>query len=154
MPNMDGLEASRKIKAMQPATPVPILMVSASALEDRRVEALNAGVDIFIRKPFREGELFDAIKEVTGIEYIYEGAPLQAHAASAMPVLTPADLCVIPATLRREMVEAAGRNDTTRLITLIGGIATPHALLAVKLMQAANQYDRNMLQQLLAEQPE
>jgi|GEM_PF-5047123 len=154
MPNMDGLEASRQIKAMQSNPPIPILMVSASALEDRRIEALNAGVDIFIRKPFREGELFDAIKEVTGIDYIYEGAPLQAPAASAMPVLAPMDLCVIPATLRREMTEAVERNDQTRLITLIGKIAAPHALLAVKLMQAVNQYDRNMLQQLLAEQPE
>ena len=61
MPVMDGFEAIRKIKAMPYGRETVIFGVTASVLADERDAVLAAGAAEFIRKPFREHELFDAI---------------------------------------------------------------------------------------------
>ena len=72
MPEMDGLEAIRRIKATPEGMITPILTVTASVLEKSEQEAMAAGSDGFIRKPFRKTEVFDQLKRALGIEYVYE----------------------------------------------------------------------------------
>ena len=45
--------------------------VTASGLADTESEAREAGVDAFVRKPYREGELLAAIGERLGVRYLY-----------------------------------------------------------------------------------
>ena len=59
-----------------------IVAVSASGLSDTETEARDAGVDDFVRKPYREAELLATIGERLGVRYTY-GAPLVTAAASA-----------------------------------------------------------------------
>ncbi len=59
MPQMDGLDATRQIKAHWPQ--VRIVMVSMYA--SHRAEALAAGADAFLVKGCPAGELLDAILE-------------------------------------------------------------------------------------------
>jgi len=59
MPNMDGLEATEKIRAWEKDNGrrrVPILAMTANALEADRQRCLEAGMDGFISKPFRADE--------------------------------------------------------------------------------------------------
>jgi PAS domain S-box-containing protein len=72
MPGIGGEEATRQIKSTDEGKRTPIVMVSASALEENRVEAGRAGVDGFLAKPLREGELFDIIRSLVDVEYVYE----------------------------------------------------------------------------------
>lgn len=59
MPEMDGYEVARRIRARHCA--VPILMLTAkSGLEDR-IEGLNAGADYYLTKPFDSRELLACI---------------------------------------------------------------------------------------------
>ena len=59
MPEMDGLEATRKIRAMQSTRPrVPIVALTAHAMDSHQEECLAAGMDSFLTKPI----LFDALK--------------------------------------------------------------------------------------------
>jgi CheY-like chemotaxis protein len=51
LPRMDGIEATRKIKALNPE--LPVIIQTAYALETVRDEALKSGCDEFITKPIR-----------------------------------------------------------------------------------------------------
>ncbi|MCC6616355.1 MAG: response regulator [Anaerolineae bacterium] len=51
MPEMDGLSATRKIKTMPELSGVPIVALTANAMEKDETQAVAAGCDGFIRKP-------------------------------------------------------------------------------------------------------
>lgn len=55
LPGIDGLEATRKIKQLRPD--LPIVAVTAYAMEADRDKALAAGCDAYISKPFTRDEL-------------------------------------------------------------------------------------------------
>jgi CheY-like chemotaxis protein len=81
MHGLDGLETTRRIRAEEHASGrprVPILALSASALEHERGEILEAGCDDFVAKPYRESALFAKMREHLGIDFVYEqdGAPV------------------------------------------------------------------------------
>jgi signal transduction histidine kinase/CheY-like chemotaxis protein/ligand-binding sensor domain-containing protein len=75
MQGMDGLEATRRIRAREHASGrprVPIIALSASALEHERADVLAAGCDDFVSKPFRESIIFSKMREHLGVTFIYE----------------------------------------------------------------------------------
>ena len=53
MPVMDGMEATRRIRALPDGQDVKIVAVTASAFKEQRQEMLDAGMDNFVRKPYR-----------------------------------------------------------------------------------------------------
>ena len=61
MPEMNGLDATRIIKEINPST--PILALSAYAFEDSIQEARDAGCNEFISKPFKVEHLIDTIEK-------------------------------------------------------------------------------------------
>jgi signal transduction histidine kinase/ActR/RegA family two-component response regulator len=62
MPEMDGLEATRRIRRMQ-RNWIPIIALTASAGESDRREAMAAGMDDFLSKPVRRDELITVVKK-------------------------------------------------------------------------------------------
>ena len=52
MPNMTGLELLKNIRATEKAKNMPVLMVTAEGLSENVVDAVKAGVDNYIVKPF------------------------------------------------------------------------------------------------------
>jgi len=61
MPGMDGLEATRRIRAMPDRRALPILAMTANSFEQDREDCLRAGMDDFIPKPVDPQRLFDAL---------------------------------------------------------------------------------------------
>ena len=57
MPEMDGIEMSRQIKANPLTSHVPIIVISAKTDTAVRVSSFNAGVDAYLTKPFDSDEL-------------------------------------------------------------------------------------------------
>ncbi len=53
MPLMDGLEATRVLRAYRPTAHIPIIMVSANNEEEDAVAGLDAGADEYLSKPIR-----------------------------------------------------------------------------------------------------
>jgi FixJ family two-component response regulator len=60
MPGMDGLELQRKL--IDTHKHIPIIFISARVTEEERLEALAAGAVDFLRKPFNEDALLNAIQ--------------------------------------------------------------------------------------------
>ena len=60
MPRLDGVEAARRILAERQ---VPIVMLTAYGYGELLARGLDAGVVGFVVKPFREGDLLDALRE-------------------------------------------------------------------------------------------
>ncbi len=66
MPVMDGLTATRKIRAWEQANdraPTPIIALTASALKGDREKCMAAGCTAFLTKPIKQEVLLRAIKE-------------------------------------------------------------------------------------------
>jgi GAF domain-containing protein/CheY-like chemotaxis protein len=66
MPEMDGLEASRRICARWPRPQRPaIIAMTANAMQGDREMCLAAGMDDYVSKPIRPDELIKALMKVT-----------------------------------------------------------------------------------------
>jgi CheY-like chemotaxis protein len=61
MPRLDGLEATRRIRARWPERPVRIIGLTANAMAGDREACLAAGMDDYVSKPIRPDELAQAI---------------------------------------------------------------------------------------------
>ncbi len=68
MPEMNGVDASRKIKELKPQT--PIILMTAYSDEELIQAARNEGVRRIIHKPIRIDELIDFIKEAAASQPI------------------------------------------------------------------------------------
>ncbi len=63
MPEMDGREATRQLRAQHPDKALPILALSAGVTEQERLQALQAGMNDFISKPFEAAQLVEAVSQ-------------------------------------------------------------------------------------------
>lgn len=80
LPDLDGLEVTRRLRSW---SAVPIIVLSARGREHDKVEALDAGADDYLTKPFGAQELLARMR-----------AALRRHArgADASPVVTVGEI--------------------------------------------------------------
>ena len=64
MPEVDGIEAVRRIKALDPNANV--IMCSAMGQQAMVIEAIQAGAKDFIVKPFQSDRVLEALRKVIG----------------------------------------------------------------------------------------
>lgn len=64
MPEMDGLEATRQIRALtrKDAKIIPIIAMTADAFEENIREAKDAGMNAYITKPVEPGKMFETLQ--------------------------------------------------------------------------------------------
>jgi two-component system KDP operon response regulator KdpE len=78
LPDRDGLEVLRRLREW---TTVPVIVLSARGREPDKIEALDAGADDYLTKPFGTGELIARIR--VALRHAQ-----RAHAATSSPVIT------------------------------------------------------------------
>jgi CheY-like chemotaxis protein len=61
MPELDGYEATRRIRASQTARRIPIIALSAHAVAEAREDCLAAGMDDYVSKPLTSDQLERAL---------------------------------------------------------------------------------------------
>lgn len=64
MPEMDGIEAVKQIKVVNPAAKV--IMCSAMGQQSMVMDAIKAGANDFIVKPFQADRVLEAVKKIVG----------------------------------------------------------------------------------------
>lgn len=62
MPLMNGIEATKQIKKINPK--VPIIIQTAYILNDERIKSFEAGCDGFMSKPVKIHQLFSTLEEL------------------------------------------------------------------------------------------
>jgi len=152
MPEMDGCEAMRRLRASEGGTEVRIVGVSASAFEEDRREALAAGADDFLTKPFREEVLFEKIGRLLEVEFeLAEETPSGTAPGRGVEArgLTTDALAVLPGGFARGMRDAVVKADYDRMIGLIDGIAGRDEPVARELRGLVERYEYNALLNLL-----
>lgn len=65
MPEMDGFEVCRRLRANAALAEVPVIMVTALDDRESRIKGIECGADDFISKPFDRAELRARVKTVT-----------------------------------------------------------------------------------------
>lgn len=84
LPDIDGMDVIRQVREW---SHMPIIILSARGQENQKVEALDAGADDYLTKPFSVGELIARIR--VALRHVAQGA-----GESGDPVFTLGDLRV------------------------------------------------------------
>jgi DNA-binding response OmpR family regulator len=117
LPEMNGIEVCRRLRADAATAAVPIIMLTAKADEVDRVVGLEMGADDYVAKPFSPKELVARVRAVLRRAHPGETVrPLAAGAVSldtARHVVTvggrPVELTPKEFDLLHALLEAAGR---------------------------------------------
>lgn len=64
MPNMNGLELAQHLRLDESTRNLPIIMITSRSMEKHRTQALKAGVDVYLTKPYTEAELLQHIQRI------------------------------------------------------------------------------------------
>ena len=107
MPVVDGYAATRIIKAAAKARgeQTKIIALTASALEEERATVMAAGCDDYLKKPFKDRDVFEAMHRHIGVEYLYREVGGIANRSDTEEVLTPEALKVVPVELLSKLEE-------------------------------------------------
>jgi CheY-like chemotaxis protein len=140
MPVLNGYEATKQIKSHLKGQATVVIALTASAFEEERVVALSAGCDDFVRKPFREAEIFEKMAHYLGVRYIYESPSPASPKPEAADPLNSERLYVMSATWREQLHQAATQVDADLVLQLIRQIPPEHDTLALALAELVNHY--------------
>jgi CheY-like chemotaxis protein len=174
MPVMNGYEATRRIRAAEAArnyelkiknSKIPhsqfvipnckIVAVTASSFEEEQALARSTGADDFLRKPFRQADVFALLHKHLGLELVYEekqGAGSREQGAGSS-LLTPENLAALPESLLPELREAVDAIDIEAVNRLIEQIRRHNAALANVLLELVEEYRFDRLQELFEKIP-
>ncbi len=139
MPIMDGEEATKCIRQMPGGLKVKIVAVTAEAFKEQQQEMLDAGMDDFVRKPYRFDEIYDSLARQLGIRYLYRSDTPEEQAKSV--TLTAEMLDSLPTTLRIELKESLQELDSERIEKAILQINEVDTQLGSVLSHLADYFD-------------
>jgi class 3 adenylate cyclase len=84
MPEIDGIEVTRRLKADVTMRAIPILLLTAKASRDDVVIGLDAGGDDYITKPFDQTTLVARVRSLLRIKSLYDTVERQAVELAAL----------------------------------------------------------------------
>jgi ABC-type sugar transport system substrate-binding protein/CheY-like chemotaxis protein/nitrogen-specific signal transduction histidine kinase len=64
MPGMDGIECCRRLKSELQTCHIPIILLTACALEEQRIQGYDGGADSYISKPFNSQLLLARVRNL------------------------------------------------------------------------------------------
>ncbi|NJL60462.1 MAG: response regulator [Desulfobacteraceae bacterium] len=153
MPVMDGYEATRRIRNTAKGQATAIIAFTASAFEEERSVVLSAGCNDFLRKPFREAELFDIMSRHLGIRYIYDEDEALPDSGQTKKdhrnALTPEAFSALSPEIVKDLENAAIRGDINRIAELIRQISDDNAALADALTDLSDEFEYTEILRLI-----
>jgi signal transduction histidine kinase/CheY-like chemotaxis protein len=157
MPVMDGYEATRQIRDMPQGQATVIVALTASAFDEDRTLTLAAGCDDYLRKPFREEELFAALARHLGAKYVYEDekAPSEEEPdrAAGDAALSQA-MASVPADWMADLYDAARRARGDLVLDLASRVETQHPGVTQALTHMVDAFRFDTILALVAEAKE
>ena len=153
MPVMDGLEATRWIRNRPGGRNTPIIAATAGTFDEDRVTALEAGVDGFLGKPFRESDLVEKIGEYVGLRRNF-GAheTVRQGALPTSPPLGGDEIEIfsrVPQELLDRLIDVTVKADIDAMMEVIEQIGAYEANAANVLRGCAERYDYQRIMDLI-----
>ncbi|MEX0731815.1 MAG: two-component regulator propeller domain-containing protein [Aquisalimonadaceae bacterium] len=149
MPVMDGCAATRMIKKTPHGHTTRIVALTASSFEEDRAEILAAGCDDFLRKPFRDEDIFALLQKHLNISFIYQEEP-----DDAVPVVASTATCLnalrlLPTEVRASLDDALARLDSGAIMEIISVIRRHSPELADQLAAFARDFQYSRIWRLI-----
>ncbi|MCP4753849.1 MAG: response regulator [Proteobacteria bacterium] len=151
MPVMNGYEATKRIKSTRMGSTIPIVALTADALEEDRSKIMAVGCEGFIRKPFIEDVLFETLSQHLDARYIYEEVKA-APTVSKVPIwerLTPEILAGLPESISKELKQAVSELDRKKIMAVVERIRERDSSTAKALAEMVKTFQYDKLLDLL-----
>ena len=65
MPNLNGLDLTRRIREVPAFMGLPVIMITSRASDKHRDLAEDAGVDLYLTKPYTDAALLEHVRRLT-----------------------------------------------------------------------------------------
>jgi chemosensory pili system protein ChpA (sensor histidine kinase/response regulator) len=65
MPNLNGLELTRRMQDIPQWAAIPVVMITSRTSAKHREEGLKAGVDVYLTKPYQDADLLAQVRSLT-----------------------------------------------------------------------------------------
>ncbi|MBL0155284.1 MAG: helix-turn-helix domain-containing protein [Chitinophagaceae bacterium] len=114
MPFMDGFEMCRKLRADERTSHIPIIMLTAKADMQSKLEGIEQGADVYLEKPFNRAELLLRIKKLLETRQQLQQYYMK---LAGIPAMGPAQTAVIAPP------EAAAENE---FVIKVRGVIEEH----------------------------
>ena len=152
MPELDGIEATRRLMEEFGGTGLKVVATSASALAHEREQYLKAGCDDFVAKPFRAERIYACLLHLPGVTFVYKERPVQSTAPDTIDLRQ----ITLPEDLAARLSMAAELHSATVLKSCLAemeklGVAGER--LAQHLRGFLASYDMKTIQRLIAQIP-
>lgn len=165
MPVMNGYEATKRIKRTTKGQATIIIALTASGLEEDRTVVLSEGCDDYLRKPFRDADLYGLLAKHLGVRFIYrDTAVLPEEAAdgssvaetsqpsapeTAEPQALLSRIGRVPSALLASLERATILGNLGQITALIDEIREYDAVLAAELATRADNFEHGRILSLL-----
>ena len=151
MPLMDGYDAILRIKSTDAEIQPLIIAITASVFEDDRKKVMDAGADIYLSKPFKSAELFNALLKIDGLKYTFDDD--RGYSINSSQAISPADiynvLSSLPDSTVASMRQAVDVCDMLLLTKMIQEVERVNLNVANELRLLADQYNYEKLNEYL-----
>jgi len=129
-----------------------VIALTASVFEEEKSLVMSAGCDDFLRKPYKEADIFEAMEKHLGIRFVREEDAPESQKAEHKQMdekLISDAVRALPRELLNELEQASVRGDTMAIESLIAQIRPLNAPLADFLKTLADNFDYDQILELV-----
>ncbi|MCP4700174.1 MAG: response regulator [Gammaproteobacteria bacterium] len=148
MPEMDGMEATRRIRESwrnDSGHPPYIIAMTAHAIQGYREKCLEAGMDDYVTKPVRPKELAAALERCSS------QLPKPLFTEKSVPLapktILPSGASALEMELLGKLQELTGEGESKMIVELINAYLDGGATLIANMQKALEKHDPNLLRQ-------
>lgn len=154
MPVLDGYGATEEIRSRiensESDAETRIIALTASAFEENKANAFKSGCDDFLRKPFRESDIFKLLTKHIGAVFIYEDIVEQVDHVSGE--VSQALLADIPEDLKIQLARSADICDADKVDAIVAEISIYNAELGNVLARLAENFNYSEIKKMIEQQ--
>ncbi len=148
---MDGLEATRQIRARDDGKDVVIIVLTANIFEEGRQSIMDVGASDFMPKPFLEGDLFASMAKHADLKYVYGAANEGSYAAEELEANSRPVFSGVPSEWLSIVHDATVDADGDLIIELLSELTGMDKNASRKVRGWANDFRYDLIMQAIEE---